>query len=740
MQDQWSTMAKFVRDFDEEKVKDSREDIDTLLVFAGLFSAILTAFLVAAYPSMRPPSSESAISSTTPPIQGSSASSFSPTRTNVVVNILWFASLVIGLATASLGILVKQWLHEYLAVENPSPQARLRLRHSRHPQIKKWMVYEIAAFLPFLLQIALLFFFLLGLCCFAASIHSSLRSTTLVLVISWALLAFAAIIFPLFYPDCPYRTSLLSGLSTRSHNLLPSSKFFESFPSHEISNDHAILLSVDAIQANDVLLITSIVPAMYSTNPDWEKAVYFAMRIIGHRVQSLPLAERGIPEWPFGGPSSLASIPPSTMDGILQIFSRCTADSCIHADYSSPANPDEEGQNTSALILRLCAFAMVISRAMNFTQPLPEDAIVFLRAHLTAKKTENRPAALYEKLLQKTMYWGNSSSMVPPVSEGMVHLLDIITDHMELLDLSLKDGETCFTDVQSTLPDAIQLTDQWYQEWEWPMNIPLKFKNSCLRYLFRLVTLELRSPKMLRQSTTVARQAKLRSLLGLVLRLASTLDSSRVPNSHWEESQILVKDCKVWIAFEAMIVAALSSTAGLALIADCLMDDGMEGCWHNLCVKQEFMPEEIQLPEEHMDNIHKYVSKMVLNQKMISLLTVLQVCHAAIVLLILVGHTAGSRKKGRVLFTSLAAHINSALELEESSNQNNSADIDQLANDCLIRIHDEETFYMEDSYRNRDELWEQMFSEEDSIFPDVLVRSLGQFTIHDRSRLFRLGD
>ncbi|KAI0691122.1 hypothetical protein BC835DRAFT_1249854, partial [Cytidiella melzeri] len=34
---------------DERKIKDYKEDIDTFLVFAGLFSAVLTAFLVESY-------------------------------------------------------------------------------------------------------------------------------------------------------------------------------------------------------------------------------------------------------------------------------------------------------------------------------------------------------------------------------------------------------------------------------------------------------------------------------------------------------------------------------------------------------------------------------------------------------------------------------------------------------------------------------------------------------------------
>ena len=33
----WQTMAKTVRDFDEDKIEDTKDDIDTLLVFVCLF-------------------------------------------------------------------------------------------------------------------------------------------------------------------------------------------------------------------------------------------------------------------------------------------------------------------------------------------------------------------------------------------------------------------------------------------------------------------------------------------------------------------------------------------------------------------------------------------------------------------------------------------------------------------------------------------------------------------------------
>ncbi|KAI0084341.1 hypothetical protein BDY19DRAFT_854946, partial [Irpex rosettiformis] len=111
----WTAMAHAVRIFDEEKVRDCKEDVDTLLVFiqGGTFNSTAPSFLVE-------------------PFQASTA--------DIRVNVLWFASLLFSLITASFGILVKQWLREFLAAENPSPQARLRVRHLRYPELSRWKV------------------------------------------------------------------------------------------------------------------------------------------------------------------------------------------------------------------------------------------------------------------------------------------------------------------------------------------------------------------------------------------------------------------------------------------------------------------------------------------------------------------------------------------------------------------------------------------------------------------------
>lgn len=132
---------------------------------------------------------------------------FRASTEDIRVNVLWFASLIISLITSSFGMLVKQWMDDFLAVDIPEPQARLRLRHFRAPQIEAWMVYEIVACLPLLLHLSLGLFFV-GLCYFTSAIHASVGHTTLPLVIGWTLCLFVSTALPIFFPRCPYKISL----------------------------------------------------------------------------------------------------------------------------------------------------------------------------------------------------------------------------------------------------------------------------------------------------------------------------------------------------------------------------------------------------------------------------------------------------------------------------------------------------------------------------------------------------
>lgn len=133
---------------------------------------------------------------------------FRPPKNAVRVNVLWFASLTLSLVSASLAILVKQWLREYLSGDHTSPQVLLRVRHFRIPGFRAWGVFEIAAVVPLLQQICLALF-LIGLCFFTADVHSDIGYTTLPIVVGWGFVVLSTVIAPVFSPRCPYKTSMI---------------------------------------------------------------------------------------------------------------------------------------------------------------------------------------------------------------------------------------------------------------------------------------------------------------------------------------------------------------------------------------------------------------------------------------------------------------------------------------------------------------------------------------------------
>ncbi|KAI0338022.1 hypothetical protein BDW22DRAFT_1338655, partial [Trametopsis cervina] len=230
----WAAVTSSIREMDERRIKDVKEDIDNILVFAGLYSAVLSALIAVSIPSLQPDSkvtmvtllaqitaqtnsytiSPGFLNSTVPPLNVSDVvnSSFEPSLAAKRVNVLWFASLTLALISASFGIMVKQWLSEYLSGQHVSPQTRLRIRHFREPGLEHWHVFGIASLLPVLLQLALALFFV-GLCFFTLDIHASIGYTTIPLVAGWALLFIATAFAPSLSPRCPYKFPTLKAVT-----------------------------------------------------------------------------------------------------------------------------------------------------------------------------------------------------------------------------------------------------------------------------------------------------------------------------------------------------------------------------------------------------------------------------------------------------------------------------------------------------------------------------------------------
>ncbi|KAF9077263.1 hypothetical protein BDP27DRAFT_1312103 [Rhodocollybia butyracea] len=167
--DHWEKVNKRVETFDEDICKGWREDIDTLLVFAGLFSSAVTAFLIESYGMLQPSSSQTVQNLLLLQIIQQTGNSTIPlellnpkpsvTSLAIRLNVFWFSSLALGLSTAIICILCKQWLREYRRDAALSPKDALMLRQIRLESFEQWRVEGILSALPLLLQSALVLFF-----------------------------------------------------------------------------------------------------------------------------------------------------------------------------------------------------------------------------------------------------------------------------------------------------------------------------------------------------------------------------------------------------------------------------------------------------------------------------------------------------------------------------------------------------------------------------------------------------
>lgn len=125
--------------------------------------------------------------------------------TIITVNTLWFSSLVLSLAAASIGISVKQWLKQYIVPQSVVPRQRAQIWHYRRRGLLHWRVPDIITLIPLLLQIALVLF-LVGLQILLWTLSKVVAAVVLAptaLLLSFTTYtAFA----PTLASDCPYKS------------------------------------------------------------------------------------------------------------------------------------------------------------------------------------------------------------------------------------------------------------------------------------------------------------------------------------------------------------------------------------------------------------------------------------------------------------------------------------------------------------------------------------------------------
>lgn len=214
----YENYRKLAEEFDKEFLKKHEEDLDTTLIFAGLFSAVTSAFIIQVDSQLKPDPGDETAALLRVLIYKIDNTAFGnnvpalpqpwigPPRAMVHVQAILFASLATSLFSAFLAMLGKQWLNRYSSVDVRGTMIeRCKNRQRKLDGIVVWYFDHVMGLLPLMLQAALL---LLGcaLSKYLWNIDIIVASVVLGATSSGVALYLFILIAGATWGSCPYQT------------------------------------------------------------------------------------------------------------------------------------------------------------------------------------------------------------------------------------------------------------------------------------------------------------------------------------------------------------------------------------------------------------------------------------------------------------------------------------------------------------------------------------------------------
>ncbi|KAF7358516.1 hypothetical protein MVEN_00902500 [Mycena venus] len=197
----WKVYRDKVNERDADLLDGWNKTLDILLLFAGLFSAVSTAFVIESYQNLQPDFTEytanatlfmaltlaGSVNVTLPMLQF--PQDFTPDSSARWINVLWFTSLALAFRVSLLAILAKQWLTEYnfRMLAPVASQRRWIWRYLVYNNgLDTWKLPAFISTMPLILHVSL-FLFLGGLIVFLWGLDKTIANiilglTSLVLV------------------------------------------------------------------------------------------------------------------------------------------------------------------------------------------------------------------------------------------------------------------------------------------------------------------------------------------------------------------------------------------------------------------------------------------------------------------------------------------------------------------------------------------------------------------------------
>ncbi|KAI9458565.1 hypothetical protein BJY52DRAFT_411412 [Lactarius psammicola] len=230
----WTLSLSQFEKYDREITDRWKSDSDGVLVFTGLFSATVAAFVIESYKRLSVDSGDQTVTLLTqmsqqlvgisngtvltgpPPLSNSPPNLPSAVR----VNILWLLSLAISITCALLATLVQQWTRRYMALSylHDMPHERARVRTFLFTGMEHFRMRQAVEAIPMLLHTSVFLFFA-GLVDFFLLFNRTVAWVFIGWVGLFVSIYAAMTVIPNVIFSCPYRTPFTGLLWRLSHML-----------------------------------------------------------------------------------------------------------------------------------------------------------------------------------------------------------------------------------------------------------------------------------------------------------------------------------------------------------------------------------------------------------------------------------------------------------------------------------------------------------------------------------------
>ncbi|KAJ6469964.1 armadillo-type protein, partial [Mycena sanguinolenta] len=195
--DLWSLYLQEANDRAKVKVDLWKGSLKAFLLFAGLFAAVVSPFVI---------DSQARLQST-------------PSISTLAINFLWFASLTLTLISALAAVLAQTWIVKFSLIPAQGIKGAME-RWIRDDGAENWHLHTAITWITAFIQLSL-FLFLAGFTVQAMADHRSLGWTILSFVLITLALYLGITVLPWLNPTTPFQTPI-SELSRRTQNIFLS--------------------------------------------------------------------------------------------------------------------------------------------------------------------------------------------------------------------------------------------------------------------------------------------------------------------------------------------------------------------------------------------------------------------------------------------------------------------------------------------------------------------------------------